>query len=104
MSTRKMLKPSEKNAPSFDLSKPEELSRFFERIEDWFSDKNISDDDDKKRHIVRYLDPDSEVQWKVLPEFTVGTFQEFKDEVMAVYPQVEEVMKGSVSALKRKIN
>ena len=67
MSTRKMPKPSEKNAPSFDLSKPEELSQFFKRIEDWFSDENISDDDDKKRRIVRYLDLDSEVQWKALP-------------------------------------
>jgi hypothetical protein len=103
MSTRKMPKPGEKNAPSFDPSKPEELSRFFERIEDWFSDENISDDDDKKRRIVRYLDPDSEAQWKALPKFTAGTFQEFKDEVMAAYPQAEEVTKGSVSALKRKI-
>ena len=87
MSTRKMPKPSEKNAPSFDPSKPEDFSRFFKYIEDWFSDKNISDDDDKKWRIVRYLDPDSEVQWKVLPKFTAGTFQAFKDEVMAAYPK-----------------
>ena len=103
MSMRKMPKPSEKNAPSFDPSKPEELSRFFEHIEDWFSDENISDDDDKKQRIVRYLDQDSEVQWKALPKFTAGTFQVFKDKVMAVYPQVEKVTKGFVSALKRKI-
>ena len=103
MSTRKMLKFSEKNAPSFDLSKLEELLQFFECIKDWFSDENISDNDDKKQCIVRYLDPDSEAQWKVLPKFTAEIFQVFKDKVMAAYPQAEEVTKGSVSALKRKI-
>ena len=98
-----MPKPGEKNAPFFDPSKLEELLQFFERIKDWFSEENISNDDDKKQHIVRYLDPDSEVQWKALPKFTVGAFQVFKDKVMAAYPQVEEVTKGSISALKRKI-
>ena len=43
------------------------------------------------------------MQWKALSKFTVGTFQAFKDEVMAAYPQVEEVTKESVSMLKRKI-
>ena len=52
MSTRKMPKPREKNAPSFDIDKPEELDCFFERMEDWFADENIKEDVDKKKRIV----------------------------------------------------
>ena len=101
--TRKMPKPGEKNAPVFDPEKPEELGRFFERIEDWYADKGIRDDVDKKRRIVKYLDTDSESQWKALTEFSQGDFENFKKAVMAAYPRAEDVMKGSVSALKKKI-
>jgi len=103
MPTRKMPKPGEKNAPTFDTEKPEELGRFFERIEDWFVDEGIVDDLDRMRRIVRYLDPDSESQWKALSTFENGTFEEFRAQVMSSYPKAEEVMKGSVTALKRKI-
>ena len=102
-STRKMPKPGEKNAPTFDPEKPEDLGRFFERIEDWFADEGIRDDTDKKKRIVKYLDTDSESQWKAQSKFLDGSFEEFKKDVMASYPRAEEVMKGSVSALKKKI-
>ena len=100
---RKMPKPSEKNAPVFDPEKPEELGRFFDRIEDWFSEDGITDDIEKKAKIVKYMDIDSEQQWKALSKFAVGTFAEFKAQVMASYPKAEEVTKGSVTALKKKI-
>lgn len=99
----RMPKPGEKNAPSFDTEKPEELGRFFDRVEDWFQEEEIDDDEEKKKKIVRYLDADSEVQWKAFTKFATGTFEEFKAQVMASYPAAEEVMKGSVAALKRKI-
>lgn len=87
-----MPKPGEKNAPTFDQEKPEELGRFFERIEDWFADEGIQGDADKKRRIVKYLDPDSESQWKALTQFSDGTFTNFKKAVMASYPRAEEVL------------
>jgi len=98
-----MPKPGEKNAPSFDPEKPEELGRFFDRIEDWYADEGLIDDTEKKRRIVKYLDADSEIQWKALSRFSNGTFEEFKAQAMASYPAAEEVMKGSVAALKRKL-
>ena len=100
---RRMPKPGDKNAPTFDPDKPEELGRFFDRVEDWFMDDDIEEDAEKKRRIVKYLDADSEIQWKALSKFRDGTYQEFKSQVMSSYPAAEEVMKGSVSALKRKI-
>src|SRR5258707_13105437 len=72
-------------------------------MEDWFADEGITSNSDKKRRIVKYLDADSEIQWKALSKFTDGTFEEFEKEVMASYPKAEEIMKGSVSALKKKI-
>ena len=103
MPTRKMPKPGEKNAPTFDTEKPEELGRFFERIEDWFADEGIDADTDRKRRIVRYLDTDSEAQWKALSTFEQGTYLEFKAQVLAAYPKAEDVMRGSVSALRKKV-
>ena len=99
----RMPKPGEKNAPVFDAEKPEELGRFFERVEDWYIDEGVVDDAEKKKYIVKYLDADSEVQWKALSKFATGTYEEFKAQVMSSYPAAEEVMKGSVTALKRKI-
>ena len=101
---RKMPRPGEKNAPTFDTSKPEELGRFFERMEDWFDEEGIDQDAEKKIRIVKYLEPEPEQQWKALSKFKNGTFAEFKAQVMASYPKAEEVMKGSVTALTRKIN
>ena len=72
-------------------------------MEDWFADENIQDNLEKMRRIVRYLDPDSESQWKALSTFENGSFADFRSQVMTNYPKAEEVMKGSVTALKRKI-
>jgi hypothetical protein len=99
----RMPKPGEKNAPVFDPERPEELGRFFERVEDWFIDCDIEENRERKRRIVHYLDPDSEIQWKALSMFEDGTYNEFKAQVMQAYPAAEDVMKGSVTALKRKI-
>ena len=101
--SRKMPKPGEKNAPTFDPEKPEELGRFFERIEDWLAEDGIVGDNDKMKKIVKYLDADSEIQWKAFSKFEKGSFAEFKAQVMASYPRAEDVMKGSVTALKKRI-
>ena len=72
----RMPKPGEKNAPEFDPEKPEELGRFFERMEDYFLDEEIMSNAEMKKKIVKYLDADSEVQWKVLSMFTTGTYED----------------------------
>jgi len=102
ITTQRMPKPGERNAPTFDPEKPEGLVRFFERIEDWFIEETIEDDIERKRCIVKYLDADSEMQWKALPKFEAGTFNEFKAQVMSSYPTAEEALIGLLSALKRK--
>jgi hypothetical protein len=100
---KRMPKPGDRNAPTFDPEKPEELGRFFDRVEEWFEDDDITEDEEKKKRIVRYLDPDSEIQWKAFSKFEQGTYADFKAQVMQSYPKAEEVMKGSMTALKRKL-
>jgi hypothetical protein len=38
----RMPRPGEKNAPEFDPDKPEELNRFFERMDDWFEEEETA--------------------------------------------------------------
>src|SRR6202167_4067484 len=80
---KRMPKPGVKNTPSFDPEKPEELNRFFERMEDWFLEDSLVDQD-KKKTIVKYLDAESETQWKALSKFRDGTgrVQGTSDEVI----------------------
>jgi len=100
---RKMPKPGERNAPTFDPEKSEELGRFFERVDEWFVEDGVNNDADRKSCIVRYLDAESEMQWKALSEFADGTYAEFKAQVMASYPRAEEVLRGSVVALRQRL-
>ena len=98
-----MPQPGEKNAPFFDVEKPQELSRFFERMEDWFAEENLTADVDRKKKTVRYTDVETEDQWKALSKFDNGTFEQFKEQVIACYPRAVDVAKGSVAGLKKKI-
>jgi hypothetical protein len=98
-----MPRPGDKNAPTFDPDKPEGLGRFFERMTDWFIEEDIVDDVKRKQQIVKYLDPDSEYQWKAFPTFKAGTWEEFKAQAIAAYPAAEEAAKGSVASLTKKI-
>ena len=103
MATRKMSQPGEKNAPFFDVEKPQELSRFFERMEDWFTEENLTTDADRKKKMVRYTDIETEDQRKALSKFDNGTFEQFKEQVIACYPRAVDIAKGSVAGLKKKI-
>ena len=55
-------------------------------MEDWFLEDGLVDQD-KKKTIVKYLDAESETQWKALSKFRDGTYTEFKAQVMRSYPK-----------------
>jgi len=100
---RCMPQPGEKNAPEFDVDKPQKLHRFFERMDDWFTIDIIVRDAEKKRRLICYTDVDTEQHWKAMPEFVSGTYDEFKEAILASYPKAVEVNRGSVEALKKKV-
>ncbi len=103
MATRKMPQPGEKNALFFDVERPQELNRFFERMEDWFAEENLIANAERKRKTVRYMDIETEDQWKALSTFDTGMFDQFKERIIACYPGAVDVVKGSVAGLKKKI-
>ncbi|SJL06985.1 uncharacterized protein ARMOST_10327 [Armillaria ostoyae] len=78
--------PNEKSTPRFEKSTdPEELERFFARLEELFDKCAVAPDVDKKKYAVAYTDIKTEKQWKVLNHFAKGTYEEFKKDVLSSY-------------------
>jgi len=78
----------EHTAPAFDTAKPRELSRFFAELEYLFKRADLESDSEKKEHILRYVDFETEQIWKTFPEYTndTQTYQQFKDAILIHYP------------------
>jgi hypothetical protein len=79
---------NERTAPKFDTSRPRELPRFFEDLEDLMTRAQITTDVDKKKQAVRYTDFETEQIWKAVPEFkdNTKTYNDFKKAIMQHYP------------------
>ncbi|PBK97949.1 hypothetical protein ARMGADRAFT_1027332 [Armillaria gallica] len=78
--------PNEKSAPRFEsLTDPEELERFFLRLEELFDKSVITMDAEKKKYAVVYTDIKTEKQWKVLEHYAKGTFEEFQKDILSSY-------------------
>ena len=67
---------NEHTAPTFDSSKPRELSRYFEDLEQL------------KQQVLCYVNFNTEQIWKTFPEFIDNnkTYNDFKDAVLVHYP------------------
>src|SRR5271155_4769354 len=88
MTTIPMPARSERAAPTFDKTKPRELTRFFQELEYLFNRAAIESDTDKKVQVVRYVDFEVEEIWKTFPEFKdeLKTYQDFKEAILKYYP------------------
>ncbi|SJL11881.1 uncharacterized protein ARMOST_15293 [Armillaria ostoyae] len=64
-------------------------------MEDLFSNYSITDDDEKKKKLVRYTDAHTEEEWQALEEYDNGTFAEFKEAVLKNYPEVADAETGT---------
>jgi hypothetical protein len=79
---------NECTAPTFDSSKPRELSRYFEDLEQLIKCTSISDQQDMKKQVLHYVDFSTEQIWKTFPEFLDDnkTYKNFKDAILVHYP------------------
>ena len=79
---------NERIAPVFDSSKPRELSRFFEDLEVLMVRADITDHQEKKKQVLRYVDFDTEQIWKTFIEYSdnTKTYEQFKDSILIHYP------------------
>jgi hypothetical protein len=75
-------------APTFDSSKPRELSQYFEDLEQLMKRATISDQQDMKKQVLHYMDFSIKQIWKTFPEFLDDnkTYQDFKDVILVHYP------------------
>jgi hypothetical protein len=79
---------NERAAPTFDSSKPRELSQYFEDLEQLIKRAVISDQQNMKKQVLRYVDFSTKQIWKTFPEFLDDnkTYQDFKDAILVHYP------------------
>ncbi|PBK58700.1 hypothetical protein ARMSODRAFT_900176, partial [Armillaria solidipes] len=95
---------NEKSTPRFEKSTdPEELERFFTRLEELFDKCAIAPDVDKKKYAVVYTDIKTEKQWKVLDHFAKGTYEEFKQDVLSSYDSALAGDRDAMQELKQLI-
>ncbi|KAK0193266.1 hypothetical protein F5146DRAFT_1133933 [Armillaria mellea] len=96
---------NEKATPRFESSSdPEELKRFFSRLEDLFDKCTVTDEEEKKKAVVSYTNIKTEHQWKVLPKYAAGgKYEDFKSEVMDCYDGMCNSNCNVVLELKRLV-
>jgi hypothetical protein len=103
MATKKpMIAPGARDAPKFFTNKPQELRRFVERMEDLWRAADITDDEIRKEALGKYADQESEEQWKALDTYEKGyTWDEFKGELIANYPEAAEAERGTPARIRQ---
>jgi hypothetical protein len=64
--------------PRFNPNFPRELRAYFSEIEQLFADCGVTTFDEKKRHVLRYVDVQAAELWEVLPEYISEAEDAFK--------------------------
>ena len=77
----------ELEAPTFDSGKPNQLRRFFMRLDALFTCCGVSDDLDKKKYTIMYPEADVAELWEALPQFVdpLSTFEDLRDALLGFY-------------------
>ena len=75
-------------APTFNSSKPRELSRYFEDLEQLMRWATIASEEEKNQQVLCYVNFNIEQIWKTFPEFIDNnkTYNNFKDAIQVHYP------------------
>ena len=75
-------------APTFDSSKPRELSSYFEELKQLIKCAAINDEQEKKQQVLCYVDFGTEQIWKTFPKFLDNnkTYTNFKDVILVHDP------------------
>jgi hypothetical protein len=79
---------NERSAPTFDESRPQELTQYFTGLQALLHRFNVINDEDRKQAAVRYLKIETENLWKTTSSWSDPTqsFDDFKAEVFRLYP------------------
>ena len=96
-----MVAPGSKDAPKFKSSHPEELRRFIWRMEDLWESAGVTEDEKKKTMIGKYADVASEEEWSVFDTFERGSWENFKEELIANYPEAAAAERGTPGRIRQ---
>ena len=100
-SEKRMVGPGSKDAPKFKSSHPQELRRFIGRMEDLWEEAGVTDDTKKKTMIGKYADVACEEEWQYLDKYDDGTWEEFKKELIANYPEAAAAERGTPERIRQ---
>lgn len=92
--------PGSRDAPQFEREAPANLLRFLGRYENLLRQTGITSDRAKKEEIMQYADAQSEAEWRALDKYENGTYEEFRKELIASYPEAVDLEAGSVAKLE----
>jgi len=94
----------ERIAPTFDPAHPNELPRFFARLETLFDRCSVQNDLEKKTYVTSYVDYELAEYWEALPEFRNAskTYIDLRDRLLDFYHQ--RLFKYTVSDLDRIVD
>lgn len=96
-----MISPSARDAPRFSSDRPQELRRFLRIMEDMWEQSEVTTDTAKKNSLGKYADQESEEEWKAFESYPKGTWDEFKEELIANYPEAAEAERGTPARIKQ---
>ncbi|KAF9054302.1 hypothetical protein BJ165DRAFT_1399555 [Panaeolus papilionaceus] len=87
---------NKKHRMEFSPERPETLVSYLKLLEMSFVKAGVTKDRTKKGSVVLYLgDPKTASEWESVLEYRVGTYEEFKKALFALYPEAERLAKGS---------
>ena len=87
------------SAPKYEGNNPRELRRYFEELDFLFTTCAITDEAQKKQYATRYVDIDTEDGWKQLDLYSTGSYNDFKNAVLKLYPGADGERKWTMSDL-----
>ena len=79
------------------------VRRYFEDLENLFSDCSVSNNDEKKNWTVRYPEEQVSWEWKAMSEYTSSgaSYESFKRAVLHSYPGAADEERGNMRELRR---
>ena len=90
----------DRNAPRFDGKTADNLQRFLRFCKTIVSEAKITDADEQRRTLLDYIEEqDIREQFKLLPSYQGGTFEEWCAEIETLYPEIEDREIGSLEKL-----
>jgi Eukaryotic translation initiation factor 4G1 len=94
------------SAPRFDEDNPRGLATYFEELEHLFARHRVSDATHRKRSAVRYVSVNVRELWKCAVTWSdpARSYEDFKAEVYAFYPEVTDAVRYTTGDLDALVN